>query len=165
MLHSKNNLGPRVLRVTYSNHLITEDLPFHCFILVLDTTAKLTYLIILIIPCWFSQCIYIYISVNAIVRLPYPRSRDRLGQETFLAPSADNQTHNYDTECSNHPSFPSTLRSNGSSRGKIKCYAIYANLPANAIVRLPDLWSGDSQGQMFLASSADNQTCNIAIYI
>ena len=124
MLHSKNNLGPPVLRVTYSNHLKTEDLPFHCFILVLDTTAKLTLsnntnTILLIFPMYIY--IYIHIPVNAIVRLPYPRSRDRLGQETFLAPSADNQTHNYDTECSNHSSFPSTLRSNGSSRSKIKC--------------------------------------------
>ena len=89
MLHSKNNLGPPVLRVTYSNHLKTEDLPFHCFILVLDTTAKLTLsnntnTILLIFPMYIY--IYIHIPVNAIVRQPYPRSRDRLGQETFLAP-------------------------------------------------------------------------------
>ena len=64
--------------------------------------------------------IYIYIytnlPVNVIVRLPYPRSGDSQGQETFLAPSADKQTRNYDTECSNHhPSF-STLRPKGLSR-------------------------------------------------
>ena len=55
--------------------------------------------------------IYIYIyththtnfPVNAIVKLvPNPWSGDTQGQETFLAPSADNQTCNYDTECSNH---------------------------------------------------------------
>ena len=57
--------------------------------------------------------IYIYIythtytPVNAnaivsIVRLPHPWSGDSQGQETFLAPSADKQTRNYDTECSNH---------------------------------------------------------------
>ena len=52
--------------------------------------------------------IYIYIykytnlPVNATVRLPHPRSGDSQGQETFLAPSADKQTRNYDTECSNH---------------------------------------------------------------
>ena len=44
--------------------------------------------------------IYIYIYTNlpvdAIVRLPHPRSGDSQGQETFLAPSADKQTHNYD---------------------------------------------------------------------
>ena len=48
--------------------------------------------------------IYIYIymhtnlPVNAIVRLPLPRSGDSQGQETFLAPSAaPKQTRNYDT--------------------------------------------------------------------
>ena len=41
--------------------------------------------------------IYIYICTNlpvdVIVRLPHPRSGDSQGQETFLAPSADKQTH------------------------------------------------------------------------
>ena len=50
--------------------------------------------------------IYIYIytnlPVNAIVRLPHPRSGDSQGQETFLASSAGKKTRNYDTECSNH---------------------------------------------------------------
>ena len=46
---------------------------------------------------------YMYIQafanlrVNVIVRLPHPRSEDSQGQETFLAPSADKQTCNYDT--------------------------------------------------------------------
>ena len=31
--------------------------------------------------------------MNAIVRLPHPRSGDSQGQETFLAPSADNVLH------------------------------------------------------------------------
>ena len=65
--------------------------------------------------------IYIYIDththtnlpVNAIDRLPHPRSRDSQGQETFLAPSADKQTRNYDTECSNHHPSLSTLRPKG----------------------------------------------------
>ena len=39
----------------------------------------------------------------------------RLGQEAFLAPSADNQTHNYDTECSNYHASLSVLRSKGLS--------------------------------------------------
>ena len=47
---------------------------------------------------------YTNLPVNTIVRLPHPRSRESQGQETFLAPSADNQTRNYDTKCSNHHS-------------------------------------------------------------
>ena len=38
---------------------------------------------------------------------------------------------------------------------------IYANLPRNAIVRLPDTWSGDCQGkEIFLTPFADKQTRN-----
>ena len=56
--------------------------------------------------------IYIYtnLPVNVIVRLPHPPSGDSQAQETFLAPSADKQTRNYDTECSNHHPPLSTLR-------------------------------------------------------
>ena len=43
--------------------------------------------------------IYTNLPVNAIVRLPHPRSGDSQGQETFLAPSADKQTRNHDIEC------------------------------------------------------------------
>ena len=43
---------------------------------------------------------YTNLLVNAIVKLPHPRSRDNQGKEKFLAPSVDNQTCNYDTECS-----------------------------------------------------------------
>ena len=50
---------------------------------------------------------YVYICtqitnlpVNAIVRLPHPWGGDGQDQETCLAPSADNQTCNYDIECS-----------------------------------------------------------------
>ena len=53
--------------------------------------------------------------VNAIVRLPHPRSGDSQAQETFLAPSADKQTRNYDTECSIHHPPLSTLRPKGLS--------------------------------------------------
>ena len=61
---------------------------------------------------WLTIKVYIYIyiyiyihidtnlPVDAIVRLPHPWSRDSQGQETFLAPSADKQTRNYDIECS-----------------------------------------------------------------
>ena len=66
--------------------------------------------------------IYIYTNllVNAIVRLPYFRNGDSQGQETFLAPSADKQTRNCETECSNHHPSLSTLRSKGLSRSKMK---------------------------------------------
>ena len=40
--------------------------------------------------------------LTLIVRQPHSRSGDSQGQETFLAPSADKQTRNHDTECSNH---------------------------------------------------------------
>ena len=44
---------------------------------------------------------------STIVRLSHHQSEDTQGQKTILAPSADKQTLNYDTECSNHP--PSQL--------------------------------------------------------
>ena len=50
--------------------------------------------------------------VNPIVTLPHPRGGDSHGQEVLLAPSADNQTHNYDIKCSNHHPSLSTLSSN-----------------------------------------------------
>ena len=70
--------------------------------------------------------IYIYkykhtnLPVTALVRLPHPRSRDSQGQETFLAPSTEKQTRNYDTECSNHHPSLLTLRLKGLSRSKMK---------------------------------------------
>ena len=48
------------------------------------------------------------------------QSRDNQGQETFFAPYADKQTHNYDKECSNHHLSLSTLRSKGLGHGKMK---------------------------------------------
>ena len=69
--------------------------------------------------------IYIYIHtnlpVNVIVRLPHPRSGDSQGQETFFAPSAEKQTRNYDTKCSNH--HPSLIR--GISRSEYICIYVY----------------------------------------
>ena len=53
-------------------------------------------------------------------RLAHTRSGDSQGQETFLAPSADNQTRNHNTECSNHHHFLSTLRSKALSGSKMK---------------------------------------------
>ena len=48
------------------------------------------------------MCVNIFtnLPVNVIVRLPHPRSGDSQGQETFLAPSANKETRNYDKECS-----------------------------------------------------------------
>ena len=56
------------------------------------------YIYILYIYIYMHICI---LPVNAIIRVPYPRRGDSQVQETLsvLAPSADNQTRNYDTEC------------------------------------------------------------------
>ena len=39
------------------------------------------------------------IPVDVIVRLPNPRGGYSQNKETFLAPSADKKTRNYDVEC------------------------------------------------------------------
>ena len=64
--------------------------------------------------------IYANLPVNVIVKLLLPRSGDSQGQEVFLAPSADKQTRNYDTECSDHHLPLSILRPKGLSRSKMK---------------------------------------------
>ena len=64
--------------------------------------------------------IYANLPVNVIVKLLLPRSGDSQGQEVFLAPSADKQTRNYDTECSDHHLPLSILRSKGLSCSKMK---------------------------------------------
>ena len=69
----------------------------------------------LCIKLWQMLCC-IYHSIlwdhpfSACAYLPHPWSGDSQGQETFLAPSADKQTRNYDIECSNHHPSLSTLR-------------------------------------------------------
>ena len=67
-------------------------------------------------------CIYTYtnLPVNVIVRLPHFQSGDSQGQETFLAPSTDKQTRNYDIDCSNHHPSLSTLRPKRLSHSKVK---------------------------------------------
>ena len=77
------------------------------------------YIYIYIFSYMYIQ-IYANLPVNVIVRLPHPRSGDSQGQEMFLAPSADKETHNYDTECSNHHLPLSILKSKGLSRSKMK---------------------------------------------
>ena len=105
--------------------------------------------------------IYRNLPANTIVRLPHPRSGDSQGQETFLAPSDDRKTGNYNIECSNHHPSEPTLRSKGLRRSRMKWWAIYTNLPVNGMVRLPPPRRGGSLGQeTFLVRSADKQTCN-----
>ena len=102
--------------------------------------------------------------MDFIVRLAHPRSGASQNQETFLAPSADKQTRNYDLDCSNHHPSLSTLKPKGLSRSKMKWSAIDTNLPMDIIVRLPHRRRGYSQGQeRFLEPSADNPTRNYHI--
>ena len=64
-----------------------------------------------------SYFVFIYIHTNlpvsTIVRLPHPRSEDSQGQETFLEPSADTQTRNYDTRVLKTPSLPINTKVKG----------------------------------------------------
>ena len=108
--------------------------------------------------------IYTNLAMDVIVRLSHPRSGDIQNQETFLEPSAEKPTRNYDIECSNHhPSLPN-LRPKGLSCSKMKWLPIYTNLPMDVIVILPHLRSGHSHGQeTFLAASADKRTRNYDI--
>ena len=102
--------------------------------------------------------------MDVIVRLPHPWSGDSQGQERFLAPSAEKQTHNYDIECSNHHPLLSNVRLKGLTRSKMKCWAIYTNLPVDVMVRLPDPRSGDRpKRETFLAASAKKPTRNYEI--
>ena len=58
------------------------------------------YILYIFIYIFIYIYIYIYICIyirNAIVRLPYLRSGDSQGQETFSATSAEKQTRNHDT--------------------------------------------------------------------
>ena len=90
---------------------------------------------------WWA--IFTNLPVDVIFRLPHHQSGDSQGQETFLAPSADKQTRNYDIVCSNHPPSLSTQRPKGLSHRKMKWWAISRNLPMDVIVRIPHRRSGD----------------------
>ena len=68
--------------------------------------------------------------MDVTVRLPHPRSGDSEGQETFLAPSADNSTRNYGIECANHHLPLSTLRPKRLSRSKMKFMSHICNVPS-----------------------------------
>ena len=66
---------------------------------------------------YMKSCIYI---VSVAVRLPHPQGGLSQGHETFLAPSTDKKTLNYDTESSNHDPSVSTLRSKRLISSKMK---------------------------------------------
>ena len=63
------------------------------------------------------------------------------------------------------PSSPSVKpKGKGIDCSKMKQWAISTNLPVYALVRLPHLWKGDSQGhETLLAPPAGNQTRNCGI--
>ena len=103
--------------------------------------------------------IYTNLPLDVIVKLPHPRIQISQGCETFLAPSADKQTRQYDIECSNQNPSLSTQSPKGLSRSKMKWWTIHINLPVDVIVRLSHPKNGNRQGQeTFLASSADKKT-------
>ena len=81
-----------------------------------------------------------------------------------FAPSADNQTCNYDTECSNHHPSLSTLRSKGLSRVRWngELY-IHKNLAVNIVVRLPHPRSTDSQSLYYYNISKRSNVSKIKI--
>ena len=111
---------------------------------------------------WWA--IYTNLPMDVIVRLPHRQSWNSQVQETFLAPSVDNQTCNYDIECSNHHPSLSTLRRLAHSKMKWWAKYIYINIPKSVIVRIPHPRSGDSQcPETFLAPSADKPTGNYHI--
>ena len=68
------------------------------YIYILYTYIFILYIYIYIYT-YICICIFIYtnLPISHIVRLPHPRSEESQGHETFLAPSADKQTRNYDT--------------------------------------------------------------------
>ena len=108
--------------------------------------------------------IYRNLPMDVIVRLPHPRSGDSQVQETFLAPSANKSTRNYDIECSNHHPSLSTLSPKGLSCRKMRWWTIYTNLPVDLILRLPHPRCQDIPGlETFLAPSSDKQTRNYDI--
>ena len=144
-----------IIYIVYTHNIYI----IYIYIYILICIYKYTLMYISILSIYLSiyilyvyLYIYLYINwpVNVIVKLSHPRSGDSQGHETFLVPSADKQTRNYDTECSNQHPFSSTLRSKGLIRSKMKWWAIYTNWPVNLVVKLPHPWSGDSQGQKTL---------------
>ena len=99
--------------------------------------------------------------MDGIVRLHCPLSGDSQCQKTFLALSAEKQTRNYETECSKYHRSLSTLKLKDLSHSRMKWWPIYTNFPMDTALRIPALWSGDSQNkETFLAASVGNERCN-----
>ena len=111
--------------------------------------------------CW---AMYTNFTMDAIARLPHPWGGNSQGQETFLEPSADKETRNYDRECSNHNLSLSTLRPKGLSHSKMKWWAIHTNLQVNVRVRLSHHRCRASRNkETCLAPSAGKPTGNYDI--
>ena len=84
-----------------ANSIYTALILYYIYIYINIYTYIYIYIYIYVI------CIYITnLPVNAIVRLTHPRNGDSQGQETFLPPSADKQTRNYDIKVLKQPSLP-----------------------------------------------------------
>ena len=98
-------------------------------------------------PSQAPRLLYTNLSWNVIVRQLHRRSGDSQGRETFLAPSADKQTRNYDTGCSNHY-LSNHHKALGLSRSKKERWSvIYIQIYQEImIVRPPNFQSGESQG-------------------
>ena len=81
------------------NSFLFTNYIYHIYLLWVVCTGSpiVSMLKLILVPvAYYHIYIYIYIytilPVNAIVRIPHPRNGDSQDQETFLGPSADNQT-------------------------------------------------------------------------
>ena len=100
---------------------------------------------------------YTNLSVIAISRLSHPQSRMNQGQQTLLAPFPDQEAHNYERDYSCHHPSLSIPRSKRLSHSKMKWWAVYTNVPVNAIVKLYHSWSGDRQDQQTFLTPSSNK--------
>ena len=69
---------------------------------MVEINWRIVFLLTKIFISTLAQQYYEHLPRNTTVTLLHPRIGDSLGQESFLAQSADKQICNYDTECSNH---------------------------------------------------------------
>ena len=81
-----------------------QKLLFHIFQVTALSFSDITLIVTPSASKMIGGVTYIYtnytnLPLNAIVRLPHPRSGDSQGQEMVLASSAEKQTRNYDTQC------------------------------------------------------------------
>ena len=80
------------MSVAYSFHILTQ-----IFLTINKCCRTIKKYCLLMKTVWTLT----NLPVNGIVRVLHLRNGDSHGQETYLAPSADKQTCNYDTQCSN----------------------------------------------------------------